>query len=176
MQAVFEHQSKAGTALEQLAGMRGDPAKGETIFKEHSCRGCHWPPKDSAPSVETLRSYDDRVRIIQGILNPGEKGQAHSKSMPNGILSTMSSEEFLDVVEYLNSPPPRGTIQRLLEEYIAVFTWVEYINSIKNLVFNNIFRYLHKLPYFYACNDHSRAVLLNQELLGLKQAFTAHRC
>jgi len=108
MQAVFEHQSEAEAALKRLAGMPGDPARGETIFKERGCSGCHLHllPKDGAPSVETLQSYHDRVRIVRGILNPTGELPAHRKPMPNGILSTMSSEEFLDVVEYLNSPPP----------------------------------------------------------------------
>ncbi len=114
MQVVFEHQSETDKALERLAGMFsdlagmfGDPAKGETIFKERGCTGCHFP-KDDALSVETLQKKGNRIEIVRGILSPRspQEQQAHGKSMPKGILGTMSPEEFLDVVEYLSSPPP----------------------------------------------------------------------
>ncbi len=100
MQAVFEHSSEANEAVNRLAGMPGDRAKGETIFKERGCTRCHIP-KDSALSVETLRRKE-RSNIVRGILIPEGTQQAHGKSMSKGILSTMSPEELLDVVEYLS--------------------------------------------------------------------------
>lgn len=107
MQTVFENRSGSETdkALNRLAGMPGDSAKGEKIFKESGCSGCHLPLKEgAAPSVVTLQKYGDHVKIVRGILNSEGKRQAHGKSMPSGVLSTMSPEEFLDVVEYLSPP------------------------------------------------------------------------
>ncbi len=48
-----------------------------------------------------------------------------------------------------------------LPDTIAVIKWMEYINSIKILSFQSVFRYLHKFLCFYAGNNRYKYVLAN---------------
>ncbi len=106
---------------EELA--KGDPVKGQTIFASQACAACHQVTGTAAPVCPNLSAIGTQAATI--IEEAGYKGQATSGPqylyesivnpsafivtgfndgvMPNNFVTTLSEEQIVDIVAYLNT-------------------------------------------------------------------------
>ncbi|QLQ05206.1 MAG: c-type cytochrome [Anaerolineae bacterium] len=106
---------------EELA--KGDPVKGQQIFASQACAACHQVTGTEQPVCPNLSTIGTQAATI--ITEAGYQGQAQSGPqylyesivhpaafivagfndgvMPNNFAATLSQEQIVDIVAYLNS-------------------------------------------------------------------------
>lgn len=102
---------------------KGDPVKGESVFASQACAACHQVTGTAAPVCPNLSAIGNQAATIieeagyagqatsglqylnESIVNPGAfiVSGFNDGVMPNNFATTLSQEQIVDIVAYLNT-------------------------------------------------------------------------
>lgn len=94
--------SDATTELAALLQLKGDPAKGQTIFT--NCEDCHRKDASGRASGVFPRLAGQHATVLMKQLSDIRGGRRNNPSM-QGMASTLSATDIADVTAYLQSLP-----------------------------------------------------------------------